>query len=437
MKKKLIEVLALFLLVSSRFSFAQQSQVLVNNPAVAFNQGFIADTSKIQFSVLSAQVNYASSTLANETFGGGQVSQGTINVQNFSALSSATATDTIVVNSTSIPNYVTISISGYYRSNSYTSGFDWLPGVNVDSTAANIAAAMANNPFITATASGNTVTLTANASGAYYNKISVSTSPIGSYLTLGSSTLTGGQDNATLNIGGVILLQGRDFTAATSTSATASSIASAINANSQLSNNISATASGSTVTVTSLLASSSKNFGMVSSSPSNLIVSGMSGGISPAWSLNSGVINIPNNQFTLAMPVLFNQGSSPAIGGLTNQTTYYVIPVDSNDIELATTSALAQSGTFIDLTSSSTLTTAPDYTLEPLPSVAPAGLQFEVSNDGVNFFDLANSSVTISAFNGPQTATFNFGSLGYRYLELYVTAPPQGGLSVDATLYGH
>jgi hypothetical protein len=434
MKKTLLGILFSILPV---FAFSQQSQVLVNDPGVAYNQGFVADTSKIQFSVLSAQVNYSSSALANENFTGGQEASGTINVQSFAALSSATATDTIVVNSTGIPSYVTISVSGLGQSNSYTSGFNWLSSTTVDATASNIAAAMSGNPFVTATASGNTVTLTAKDFGALYNNINVSTSPIGSFLTLGTPKLTGGQDNAALNIGPVTLLQGRDFTAATSTTATASSIASAINANSLLSPNITASASGSTVTVTSILASASKNYGLVSSSPLNLVVNGMFSGTNPAWVLGSGKINIPNTALTLAFPVLYNQGTSPAIGGLTNQTTYYAIPVDANDIELAATSADAVAGTFIDLTSSSTLSTAPTYTLEPLPSVAPASLQWEVSNDGVNYFDLATSSVTISSFNGVQTASWNFGELGYQYLELYVTAPAQGGLNVVSTLYGH
>lgn len=48
--------------------------------------------------------------------------------------------------------------------------------------------------------------------------------------------------------------------------------------------------------------------------------------------------------------LVFNKGSGVVIGGLTDATTYYVIPVNSSTIKLATSAANAAAGIEIDLT---------------------------------------------------------------------------------------
>ena len=72
---------------------------------------------------------------------------------------------------------------------------------------------------------------------------------------------------------------------------------------------------------------------------------------------NSSVIDITNNTFTFTghtlttgKAVLYNTNGGTAIGGLVNNTVYYVIKVDANTIKLATSFANAQAGTAKDIT---------------------------------------------------------------------------------------
>lgn len=48
--------------------------------------------------------------------------------------------------------------------------------------------------------------------------------------------------------------------------------------------------------------------------------------------------------------LIFNWGGTANIGGLTNSTTYYVVPVDANRFSLATTAANAANNVVIDIT---------------------------------------------------------------------------------------
>lgn len=73
-------------------------------------------------------------------------------------------------------------------------------------------------------------------------------------------------------------------------------------------------------------------------------------------SIATASVNITTNEITVASPALptgtevyFQESTSP-IGGLTDETKYFVIKVDATHIKLATTKANAVAGTAIDLT---------------------------------------------------------------------------------------
>lgn len=153
------------------------------------------------------------------------------------------------------------------------------------------------------------------------------------------------------------------------------------------------------------------------------------------YALNTGQITVANHGLTLALPVLYSRGTSLAIGGLTGETTYYAIPVDANTLELASSSALAQAGTYLTLTSSAA--TASNYTLKPLAITGTPGLEWQLSNDGANWLTLrpAVSSVTVSSYSSPPAAAaWDLGVYNYRFVRLNVTAPTTGGLSLVTTL---
>lgn len=68
-----------------------------------------------------------------------------------------------------------------------------------------------------------------------------------------------------------------------------------------------------------------------------------------AVSVSANTIRDVNHGFKTTDPVIYS--GSPAIGGLVDGTTYYVIRVDANRIKLATTATNAKNGTAVNITS--------------------------------------------------------------------------------------
>ncbi len=85
-----------------------------------------------------------------------------------------------------------------------------------------------------------------------------------------------------------------------------------------------------------------------------------------------------------------SNGSLP--GGLST-TTYYMIVVDANTLQFASSAALALAGTAIDITSAAGGGT---HTLTPA-ALSTATLSLQWSLDSVNWFDIANTSTAVSA----------------------------------------
>ena len=162
----------------------------------------------------------------------------------------------------------------------------------------------------------------------------------------------------------------------------------------------------------------------------------MFGGTDAAYTLVSGsatVINISSHGFTKGLEVLFSTAGT-GLTGLTNQTTYYVIPITANSISLATTSALALANWPVVFTSSAAGTTAHTWTLAPLAIAGTSSYKWEVSNDGVNWFDAGQSTVSIPTASFVSTGTVNtwdFSPIDYAWIRLNVKAPSAGGLKLQ------
>jgi hypothetical protein len=142
--------------------------------------------------------------------------------------------------------------------------------------------------------------------------------------------------------------------------------------------------------------------------------------------------------------VLYSSAGAATLGGLTNQTTYFVIPVDYNTIKLASSVTNARAGTAITLTSSSTQTTANTFTLAPVAiSGIPSG-KWQVSNDGSLWQDYTTTSggVAVSSFTvlsytaGGASTSWDFGNVGYQFIRLAVIGPTTGGLNLLVTMNG-
>lgn len=316
----------------------------------------------------------------------------------------------------------------------------------INSISTNGAVAGGGVENVIATQSGCTVNLVTATSGVANNAIGLSASPVGS-LTFGSPLFIGGQDNASITINGTTLTLGKDFPAPTASSTTAnmaSAIATAIGANTVLNKIITAQAGGSVITSTSIFTGAASNYATVSSTQSQLSFANptMTGGKNAAANITTGVINLPAHGFTKALPLLYTSGGT-TIGGLTTLTTYYAIVVDSNDIQLGSSSANAQAGTFITFTSSTTQLVAHTATLAPIAyTQGSAGGAWQVSNDCVNgpwvTFSTTLGGVTVSSQSytaaAPATSIQDWGAVDFGCVRYNVTGPTWGGVQLKVIL---
>ena len=254
----------------------------------------------------------------------------------------------------------------------------------------------------------------------------------GNITIVSTATLSG----TILTINRVAILAGTDFPVVNSLALTAANLAQTINAStSGVSGIISAQAIGAVVYTTSTLIGG--NFSMTSSKPTILLLSGasMTGGTGAGYSAASDIINIPSHGFTLGMPVLYS--GTPVIAGLATGTTYFIIPIDANNVYVSSTSTGALAGNFVGITNQHANTTAATYTLAPVAMDASnASAKWQVSNDNVVYGDLAAiSTVFISSATAASSSTFwDFSDMNYRYLRLYFSGPTTGGVAIKAII---
>lgn len=388
---------------------------------------------------LSASVNYSSPTFQATTFTTGQVSTGSIVVVNNTKLSTGTATDSIVVNSTSgaLGDFVSMSFPTPPGAAVVKVNRDWIYGPNTSSAAINLAAALrrfsAQLGGVNFVASGNVVYATAPVGG-LYNRISVVTNNPAT-LTVSSATFLGGRDSAVVSVNGTNFKANLNYTVGVSSNTSAANLATAINT--KLSSLVTATnvAGDNTVSLVSKKAGATYALATSNSAAATVSAAATYGAQTPSWTLNGTTIKIVNHGYVTGLKVAYSSGTSPSIVGLSSTTAYYVGVVDANDVGLATSSARAAAGQYVTLGSTSTLTAAKTYSLTPSAfSAGSAGFAWDVSNDGTNWFALANtSSVT---YTSPGSSVFSFGALPYRYMGVSFTAPAAGAITLQVNAQG-
>ena len=168
----------------------------------------------------------------------------------------------------------------------------------------------------------------------------------------------------------------------------------------------------------------------------------MVGGVSASFTINSPIINLASHGYTKGLEVLYTS-STYTIAPLVSGTTYYVIPLTANSLELATTSTGAVAGSPITITSSNTLTAKDTFTLAPLAITGTPSYKWQVSEDGITWSDylttpygVSVSSITIGSYISTGTVnTWDFPSIDYPWISLNVVAPTTGGIKLTA--YGN
>ncbi len=443
MKKIVMPLLVAALTLGTVIAFAVGIlNPVANDPALAYSKRYTINLQNAGVNTVTATAVYSSATLASQSFTTGQVSTGSFLVVDNTILASAKATNAITVTSTSGANGDSIVITQLQKPGAYVflAGRDWKYGATTALTAASIKLALDKVPFISTSRSGAILYSTATTLGTAANSIIVQTNASDT-LTVSSPTFLGGRNASTIWVNGYSFTAGTNYTVGASAALTATAIAAAINAKSTLKDQIDADTATSSVTLVSVKAGSLWNSTLATSNSSAISVlhPTMVGGATPSWTLSSRNISIASHAFTLALPVLYSTGTgAAAISGLTNQTTYYVIPVDANTVKLATSAAQALLLNGVVLASTSTLTAAKTYTLAPLAFTAAAttGGKWQVSNDASSWSDVSASSVSWVGGGGAGTTNWSLGLIPYKYLSFNVVGPATGGLNLNVTAFG-
>jgi hypothetical protein len=382
----------------------------------------------------SAQLVYSTATPSASSVSDGGFSSTTLTVANYSALHGQGAYGTITLtdgkNNTSITT-ATVTLG----SKVFKEGTHWNLLESSTATMASLAAAIDADWEYSATASSNVITITYGSVGTKANTYAMTAST--GVLECSASTLSSGQPYSYLNINGTALTEGTDYTAATSSGATAASISDAINANATLSAIVTAsTPSAGVIQVVSN--TSGVNLYAVSvSSPAALTPwkYRFYGGSSSDISVSADTFNETAHGFSTGLPVLLSTVSnSVAPTGLVRETTYYAIAVTANKYQLSDTSTGAVAGLDIDITA---VNGGGTFTITPITfAKGSCGWYWEGSNDGTNFKDLTSAAISSTTYSTDGSDLWNFTDYAYKYLRLYFTGPTYGGLNLAVTLNG-
>ena len=397
------------------------------------------DVSSLEASRISAQTIVSSVTFAASSFYDGNASSGVITVVDYLQLSSAAATGTLTVATSSAADGMYVIVGGQ----KFTNGTNFIMRTSSMVSAYNlgvvIAAALPTWTVTYSSLTTSAIALTAPY-GLNYNNYALYSSAAD--IVAGAATMSGGQDNATISINGTSLQANKDFYCATSTAVTASLIMTAINANAVTSLIVGASTSsvaGSTgkVTLWSLKNGVNAYALAVSTTGMTLSSSTMLGGTDPYVILNSSSIYLPAHGFVTSLAVLYSTASSNAPGPLVTGTTYYIgAGSGTNFVYLSTTAALSQTGTYLMINSTTTQHTKNTFTLTPLSMTGAAPIYtWQSSNDGVNFAtNSTGGAVTISTAAGTTDTLLDFSNYNYKLLRLSFTAPTTGAIKIQSIL---
>lgn len=477
-KKLLLGVLgSVTLVVVANAMVVKYNTNLVNEVGLTSNKTYPLNLNSYGIDNLSFTTTLSSVSFTNQTFTDGQESTGTITVSTTSGLAAISASDSLTIGTTTIPAAAALTVNGVVLTN----GLQWFADNTTTATAINIRNAIVTYVpnVLVSTGGGSQVFSTATVAGAYGNNMTfvsnVSTSVISfaTYTSSGSTGATsffsGGTDAAMISINGITI----PFTTTLGvggSSTTASSIAAGINANTFLKAIVIAStggAVGTVVTATSTQVGLFTNYIITSSTDAALTVGGstktvtglngasrglMWGGLDSAMPIifpatTTIAINITTHNYVQGLAVLLsttgvNQTNlMTSITPLTNQTTYYVIPLTGNSIALARSSTDSVNGIPIVITSSQTRISADSFTLTPLAITGVPSFKWEISNDGTNWYpysltanNVAISTVGVGTYISTGTVnTWDFGPIDYAYIRLNVISPTQGAVKLQVT----
>lgn len=374
----------------------------------------------------SIQAVYEDGTPDSHTLTSGAKQTGSITVvSNSSSLISAQASVTVNVRDVSGVADDSVTINGIV----FTEGVHWEAVTSTPISAGNLQVVIDAHPDFVATVTGATVTVKYITYGTAGNGLPVSTSD-STNLAIGASTFSGGVNQNTITINGVVLTEGDDFNANSSSQTTANNIVTAINADSTLSTEVIASSSAAVVTITAL--EPGINGYYLTSSATGFFITGFTGGTDPDIDITDNYFNVETHELTTGLRVRYDTVSGTAPGGLTTGTTYYAIKISNDIYQLATSSTNAVAGTEIDITSLPTSGGSYSITPEAL-SIGSANFRWEGSNDNSNWTDLGLPSVNTVDLEAGGTNIWDLSPFNFKYIRLNFVGPTSGGVSLTVT----
>lgn len=322
-----------------------------------------------------------------------------------------------------------ITVNGATYANGIAwNSFDPVTGLSVSTRAAISIAALFNNiTGLAASSVGSVVYATATIAGSAGNAFTMSDNRAA--LTTAGANFSGGRSTASISIDGVTLRNGVDWTAGSTSSATAKSISDAIMANATLNVvMVSTWNANGVVYATSTVTGTAANFPLASLT-SALTTTGFAGGGPTSIDLTANTITVANNHLTTALPVLYTKSAGTSPTPLVAGTTYYPVIVNANAFQLSDTSTGAIAGLPLDITAQ-TAAGGGSFLLTPLAISGTPSFKWQESNDGTNFVDVGVSSVTFSSPYTAATTFWDFGQVNMRWLRLKFTGPTTGGVAI-------
>ncbi len=417
---------------------------LIDEAALTHDANYDVNLQSQDIHSAAASADYSTVTFAASSFTDGSKATGSITMaEALTGLTTAYATNQITVVSTTGLAGTGLSWALKYDGVVLFEGMHWRMGATPAASALALKNALAARvPYVNFSVASNVIYATAAVASAVYNDVYVH-SDAPSVVSVASARFTGGQDNAIIAVNGQPFRANKDWYPGASSATAATSLAAAINAGGRTAPYITATANSPTdgvIALASKIVGTVANFSLKSSTPAAAAVSGaaMTGGTNAAFALNGHNLSITDHGYSTGLPLLYTKGAL-AIGGLTDQTTYYAIAVDADNLALADSKAHALAGAYITFTSSAVPATADTYALAPLDIGGSMGLIWQGSNDGSTWADLVGVASVTYALSGsavPTTETWSFSSFATKYLRAAVTGPDTGAVKLKLYLNG-
>jgi hypothetical protein len=371
------------------------------------------------------QAVWSDGTPSAAAFIDGVKSTGTITINNGTALHGVGASGYITVLSTSHLQGCRIVIGPHV----FTNGVEWSVGATTNATATSIAAAIDATALFVATNTGgfNVIYATVATAGTVGNSYAFTSND--SSITVSAALLSGGVAPATLSFSTWTLTEGVQWTAQADTTATALSLAAAINTT-----GIVVSTHNSSNIIIATNAAVGDDYTWTSSSPTAMTTAGFTVGQANAVSVADNTIYKANHGMTTGVCGLFATVTGTAPNPLTTATTYWAIRADDDYFKLATTSTGAYAGSAIDITAT-TAAGGGSFTFTPLSLTSGAhSFKWRASNDGSNWTDLSITSATIT---GASSYMWNFIDQYYRYIDFdYNVVNSSGSVNVNVYING-